>query len=183
MTIKVPYRDWLYDEIADEAMLNEQIRDNGNALWTYTTKGDIAAAIASDELTRLPVGANGLFVKADSAEASGLRYGGPIRAIQNGGTFVTAGTTNSYPQNTYIQAGLTSLTWSSSTDASTTVTWPVAYSTFPLIYLSFMDTTIGYACALSSQVFNSGISAQVFGKAPSSISATYKICWMTIGLI
>ena len=42
---------------------------------TVTTKGDIIAATASATVTRLGVGTDGYFLKADSAEATGLKWG------------------------------------------------------------------------------------------------------------
>lgn len=70
MTKKKTFRTWVYSELATETMLNEQIRDNGNAMWVYDAAGQIAVSSASDELTKL--------------EASGS---GNKRLVSNGSTF------------------------------------------------------------------------------------------------
>lgn len=45
---------------------------------TLTTKGDLYAATASNTSTRLPVGTDGTFLKADSSTATGLTYASTV---------------------------------------------------------------------------------------------------------
>jgi len=58
MTDKVNYRTWVIGETVTAAQLNEQIRDNGNASWPFTTEGDIAVASGANSLARLAKGNN-----------------------------------------------------------------------------------------------------------------------------
>lgn len=51
---------------------------------TVDTKGDLIAATANDTVTRLPVGANGTVLTADSTQATGLRWATPTGG--SGGT-------------------------------------------------------------------------------------------------
>jgi hypothetical protein len=51
--------------------------DAKTAKSTLTTKGDIYAATASATPARLAVGTDGLFLKADSSQSTGLAYGDP----------------------------------------------------------------------------------------------------------
>jgi hypothetical protein len=50
-------------------------------LSAYTTKGDVIAATASGEITRVPAGSNGQALIYDSAQASGMRAGSITPAI------------------------------------------------------------------------------------------------------
>ncbi len=51
-----------------------------DAIWD--TKGDLAVATAANTAAKLAVGANGLFLQADSAESTGLKYADPhIQAL------------------------------------------------------------------------------------------------------
>jgi hypothetical protein len=41
MTSKVNYKTWFKNDLVDAADLNEQVRDNGNALWSGENQGDV----------------------------------------------------------------------------------------------------------------------------------------------
>lgn len=51
------------------AWLNVNLKQNTEALWPYTSKGDIPYAIGSDEITRLPIGSVGQLL---TVAASGI---------------------------------------------------------------------------------------------------------------
>jgi hypothetical protein len=59
---KTAYKTWVTGETVTAAQLNEQVRDNGNALWTGTTKGDIEFFNSATVKNRLPIGTNGQFL-------------------------------------------------------------------------------------------------------------------------
>jgi hypothetical protein len=54
---KVPFRTWVAGETVTAAMLNQQIRDNGNAIWIGTTFGDMEYYFDSANKNRIPIGA------------------------------------------------------------------------------------------------------------------------------
>lgn len=60
---KKTFRTWSTGEIVTAAQLNEQIRDNGNAIWVGTTNGDIEYYTASDSKSRLAIGTAGQSLK------------------------------------------------------------------------------------------------------------------------
>jgi hypothetical protein len=67
-------KTWLVNELVTAAMMNEQIRDKLAELYQYQAKGDIMAATGPLNLARLPVGANGRVVTADSTQATGIAW-------------------------------------------------------------------------------------------------------------
>lgn len=80
------YRNWVVGETLTAALLNAQIRDNGNLTPAAlaTTKGDTFVATAANAVTRLGVGSDGRVLVADSAAATGVRW-------SNTGKTATAG--------------------------------------------------------------------------------------------
>jgi hypothetical protein len=61
-------RTWVDTEIETASVLNQHIRDNLNALYPYTTKGDIAKMGDAGELTRLGVGTETQTLKSISED-------------------------------------------------------------------------------------------------------------------
>jgi hypothetical protein len=59
---KTTYRTWITGETVTAAQLNEQIRDNGNASWVGTTKGDIDYYNSATQKIRLPIGSTNQFL-------------------------------------------------------------------------------------------------------------------------
>lgn len=71
---------------------------------TYTTKGDIIVATGSSSVTRLPVGTNGQYLVADSAETTGVKW--VTQSIsgyvsQTDGTVTTASTSSGVVRNIF----------------------------------------------------------------------------------
>lgn len=52
-------RTWTIGELITKAMLDQQIRDNGNALWVYTAGGQIPLSSTANRLTVLEAASNG----------------------------------------------------------------------------------------------------------------------------
>ena len=61
-------------EVLTSALLNQQLRDNMNAIWIYTTKGDISIAKSSTIVDRLAVGSDNQVLMAEAAQTLGLKY-------------------------------------------------------------------------------------------------------------
>lgn len=57
---------------------NTYVAGNQQALWVFTTKGDLAVALDADDLSRLAVGGNGKIITADSGQSTGLLYKVPF---------------------------------------------------------------------------------------------------------
>ena len=57
---------------------NTYVAGNQQAMWVYTTKGDIAVALDADDISRLAVGGNGKVITADSGQSTGLLYKVPF---------------------------------------------------------------------------------------------------------
>ena len=55
--------------------LNTEIRDKLNEIWKFVQKGDLWVALSSTSADRLPVGADGQVLIADSNQAMGMRWG------------------------------------------------------------------------------------------------------------
>ncbi len=72
---KTTYRTWIYGELVTVSMMNEQIRDNGNAIWVGTAAGDMDYYTGAANKARLALGVSGQVIKA-GAVAPG--YGSPL---------------------------------------------------------------------------------------------------------
>jgi hypothetical protein len=75
---KTTYRTWTDAEEITAAMLNVQLRDNGNAIWVGTTAGDLEYYSSATAKTRIPIGAAGNILQSDGtkpvwADAEGCR--------------------------------------------------------------------------------------------------------------
>lgn len=71
---------------------------------TYTTKGDILAATGSASVTRLPVGADGQYLIADSGAATGVSWTTQVISgvvSQTNGTVTTASTSSGVVRNIF----------------------------------------------------------------------------------
>ncbi len=70
-------RTWIVGEVLTAALLNTHLRDMAleTAPALVTTKGDILAAAAVNDLDRIPVGANGTVLEAASGETAGVKWG------------------------------------------------------------------------------------------------------------
>jgi hypothetical protein len=183
LTTKKDYINWLDDQTVSAEQLNEQIRDNGNALWPYTQKGDIAVAITEDELINFPSGSPYQIITSASSTQSGLAWTGFLAGVQNGGGWLTSGSINSFPTNVIFQAGMTTLSFSSSASATVNVTFPIPFSTYPMVFATPIDpyVVITNVLTLCPYNFTGGISMSIGGRATGNITVNYKVAWLAIG--
>jgi len=75
---KTTYKTWTDNTIPTAAEFNEQIRDNGNAIWVGTTQGDMDYYNSATTKARLGIGANGTVLQSNGtvpfwADAEGCR--------------------------------------------------------------------------------------------------------------
>lgn len=75
---KTTYKTWADHAVPTAAEFNEQIRDNGNALWVGTTEGDMDYYNSATTKARLAIGANGTVLQSNGtvpfwADAEGFR--------------------------------------------------------------------------------------------------------------
>ena len=59
------FRSWVTGELVTAAMLNQQVRDNGNAIWVGTTAGDMDYYTGATTKARLPIGTAGQVLKVN----------------------------------------------------------------------------------------------------------------------
>jgi hypothetical protein len=110
MTTNVTPKTWTVGELVTAAMLNEQLRDNMNARWPYTTKGDIAVATGANDLARLAVGSDYKVLTALASETSGLKWqalGSILQVVQQTNGISTDTTSTSYTDVTNATITLT----------------------------------------------------------------------------
>jgi hypothetical protein len=60
------FRSWIYGELVTVSMMNQQIRDNGNAIWVGTTAGDMDYYTGATGKARLPIGTAGQILKVNT---------------------------------------------------------------------------------------------------------------------
>jgi hypothetical protein len=60
------FRSWIYGELVTVSMMNQQIRDNGNAIWVGTTAGDMDYYTGATGKARLPIGTAGQILKVNA---------------------------------------------------------------------------------------------------------------------
>jgi hypothetical protein len=143
--------------------------DDANAIQNsiVDAKGDIVAATANDTPARLAVGANNTFLRANSAEATGLEYAGTYTAFTPTYTNLTVG--NATNTGRYLRIGnfvhvtqqLTLGTTSSVTGAVTSnfpFTASSALGDLNLGGITFLDVGVkgytGFVSLASTTAFN-----------------------------
>lgn len=88
-------RSWIYGELVTVSMMNQQIRDNGNAIWVGTTAGDMDYYTGATGKARLGIGTAGQILKVN-AGATAPEWGAGLGACciaKNSGdqTFTSSG--------------------------------------------------------------------------------------------
>jgi len=88
------FRTWIYGELVTVSMMNQQIRDNGNAIWVGTTAGDMDYYTGATGKTRIPIGTAGQVLNVNSgATAPEWKTLGACCIAKNSGdqTFTSSG--------------------------------------------------------------------------------------------
>lgn len=111
MTTKTAYRTWVPNELVTAAMMNEQVRDNGDAIWVGTTAGDMDYYVSSTEKDRIPAGADWTTLTAASgvptwtAYSAAYIYATGTQSINTGTvTTVTGYDVEAYDTDSYFTA-------------------------------------------------------------------------------
>lgn len=88
-------RTWVYGETVTEAQLNEQIRDNQNAMWVGTTAGDMDFYTSNSGKSRIGIGNVGDVLTVNSSTVPAWAAGGMslISGTTFAGTVAGGGTT------------------------------------------------------------------------------------------
>lgn len=137
-------RTWTYGETVTEAQLNEQLRDNMNALWTGTTAGDMDYYTSNATKTRLAGGtANAGVVLRMGTAGTAPEYGGVVTYRQGGSAtnWSTTGTVNYTPTKSVIQTGAFNIPEFNTTYGKGTIIFPTPFSRIPLVFTENIDTS------------------------------------------
>lgn len=78
-------RTWNIGEVVTKTMLDQQIRDNMNAIWVGTTAGDIDYYTSATAKSRVAIGANGGILKSTGSAPSWVAAGGAGSIFYNNG--------------------------------------------------------------------------------------------------
>jgi hypothetical protein len=93
------FRSWVTGELVTAAMMNQQVRDNGNAIWVGTTAGDMDYYTGATTKARLPIGTAGQILKVNAGatapewgSSSGLSCYGYLSELSESGLTQTTWT-------------------------------------------------------------------------------------------
>lgn len=176
-------RSWIYGELVTVSMMNQQIRDNGNAIWVGTTAGDMDYYTGATGKARLPKGTAGQILKMN-AGATAPQWGGAIVKRQGGSSTIwsTPGTTNYTPANSKIQTGVIAITLTDDDD-SVAITFPEAFTYAPIALCHYSGGTgTTYVSPITTSVSaltNTGMT--IYVKAGGNSNYTFYIHWIAIG--
>lgn len=76
------FRTWIYGELVTVSMMNEQIRDNGNAIWVGTTAGDMDYYTGATNKARLGIGTAGQVLTVNPGATAPEWSGGGMSLIE-----------------------------------------------------------------------------------------------------
>ena len=138
-------RTWNVGEIVTKAMLDEQIRDNENAIWVGSAAGDIDYYTSASTKTRLAKGTAGQILTMNGG-ATAPSWATPTPAVVTVGSLVgrkggsatnwyVQGTTNYTPATAKIQVGTVRVPVTTGS-GFVSVTYPVAFAYTPVIFLT-----------------------------------------------
>jgi hypothetical protein len=182
---KTNYRTWIYGELVTVSMMNQQIRDNGNAIWVGTTAGDMDYYTGATTKARLPKGTAGQVLSMNAgATAPEWGYSGGVVKRQGGSATIwsTPGTNNYVPTASKIQAGVIAITLTDDDD-SVTITFPEAFMYAPIALCHRSGGTgTSFVAPITTEIFNvttTGMTIEV--KAGGVSNYTFYIHWIAIG--
>jgi hypothetical protein len=185
---KTAYRTWIYGELVTVSMMNQQIRDNGNAIWVGTTAGDMDYYTGATGKARIPIGTAGQVLTVNAGATApewGISSGGVVKR-QGGSATVwsTPGTTNYTPTISKIQAGVIAVVVPSGIlQVTTNVVFPEAFAYAPIVFCHYSGGTGGsYTHPITTYVdnlVNTGMSIVL--RTGGETTHTFHIHWMAIG--
>lgn len=179
------FRSWIYGELVTVSMMNQQIRDNGNAIWVGTTAGDMDYYTSATTKARLPKGIAGQALKMNSgATAPEWGYSGGVVKRQGGSATIwsTPGTTNYVPTASKIQVGAIAIALIDADD-SVIITFPEAFTFAPIVMTHFSGGTgTGYTPPVTTYADNiTNTVMTVHVKTGGSTTFTFYVNWIAIG--
>jgi hypothetical protein len=178
------------------AQYNTYTKGNLAAIWVGALGGDLDYYTSSETKSRLAnvtggiltggASAPGYLAKGGShtfvkAGTSAPEYGALVHRRQGGSATVwtSPGTTSYTPTNTLIQTGIKAITISSGF-GNVAVTYPVAFSQRPLIFLSLEAASLAFSWGLGfSDDTLTGFGANA--KFSGAYDGTLNIGWLAIG--
>lgn len=164
---------------------NTYIKDNMAALWPFTTAGDTAYASAATSLARLAIGAVGQIYRVNAAGAA-PEWGALTHRRQGGSSTIwnTKGTTTYTPTAARIQAGESEIVCAADS-GSVTITFPVAFSYAPIVFvgpcIQTAGSTRGNFVFTKSTESASSVKIEVYGADGLGSTFTVRFSWMAIG--
>ncbi len=170
------------------AQFNTYVRDNLAAIWVGIATGDMEYYTSFTTKTRLPIGAQGKFLQVNPG-GTAPQWGDLVQFIsalkRQGGSasaWDTAGSSNYTPTQMLVQSGVINVSLSSQTYNYVDVTFPVAYSNYPLV-LTSIDGNLGdYYDGVSSRAWvQSNSVVRVSMHSPASGTVTFPVHWIAIG--
>jgi len=176
---KTNYKTWVTSELVTAAMLNEQIRDNGNEIWKGIANGDLDFYTSATTKTRLPIGAEGTLLSV----TSGVPAWKSLLYKRQGGSsaqWSTPGTNNYTPTTAKIQAGVVTISVSGANQGSVTVTYPEAFTDRPIVIVSrSINSGVVYTDFGTSGHTASGFT--VTAKFSTTVTTAVDVQWLAIG--
>ena len=181
---KTTYRTWIYGELVTVSMMNQQIRDNGNAIWVGTAAGDMDYYTGATGKARIPIGSAGKVLTSVGGIPAWVNSSGVIKR-QGGSATIwgTPGTNNYTPTESKIQAGVIAITLTDD-DESANITFPSAFTYAPIALCHRSGGTgTSYIQPITTEIFsltNTGMSIEI--KAGGASNYTFYIHWIAIGI-
>jgi len=118
---------------------NSWVRTNFQAVWPFTTAGDLAYASAANQLSRLGIGTAGKFLKSTGSAPMWDTVAQLISDLRRKGGSATdwyaQGTTNYTPSSAVIQMGTARIAVSGG-NGSVSITFPAAFAYKPVVFIS-----------------------------------------------
>ena len=179
------YRTWIYGELVTAAMLNQQIRDNGNAIWVGTTAGDMDYYTGATGKARIPKGTAGQVLKMNSgATAPEWGNSGGVVKRQGGSAtdWSTPGTTNYVPTASKIQVGVVAITITNDWN-NASITFPEAFTYTPIALCHFSGGTgESIAYPITTRIVDlTNASMDIAVRTGAGTDWTFYIHWIAIG--
>jgi len=148
------------NQLITSSHANTYWRDNINALWPFTTAGDMSYASAADTLARLGIGANGTILKSTGSAPAWLALGDAGRRLKSDGSDASWG--YGAPLIAY-GIGTISSTWTSTSTASyqnttltVTINLPVDGYIIAIAHMAVYSNSSGWNIIYRTQIDGTG---------------------------